>query len=320
MNASMKWFSTLAIALSLCATAAAQDTTGAGAQTGGGDTYGTPDNGTPQTYGETSDTAPTTGIDVAPPTGTTLPLQLAARPLVNTRGTLTVLASPINPLMITGGFNSVHFGINSSVGSFSADTSHILAVGASYAPIDNLEVGAIVLPLQLSPTFKYGNPALYGVYRLLDGDFELGAGLAAYLPVQSGSDFALQLGVPMLYHLSPTMRLDTGVHLQMIFSDPMSNVLNIPVGLTVNVNDNIFLGARIGLNGTLKNFGDTVAIPLYLRAGYTLANNATGGPLADLVLQFGFPGFLSLGASEPVSTLQTAYWQLTVGGNFYLNM
>lgn len=319
MNASMKWFSTLAIALSLCATAAAQDTTGAGTQTGGGDTYGTPDNGTPQTYGETSDPAATTVVDVAPQGGT-LPLQLAARPLVNTRGTLTILASPINPLLLQAGFTSFHLGVNTSVGSFSADTSHYLIAGASYVPVDNLEVGAIVLPLQLSPSFKYSNPALYGVYRLLDGDFELGAGLALYLPVESGSKFGMTLGVPMAYHLSPTARIDTGVQLTMSFTDPMVNTLNIPVGVTVNVTDNVFVGARIGLTGNLKGFGDSVAIPLYLRAGYTLANNATGGPLADLVLQFGFPGFLSLGASEPVSTLQTAYWQLTVGGNVYLNM
>lgn len=322
MNASMKWFSTLAIALSLTATAAAQDSTVGGAEVGSGgveeggaDGDADGEEGSDETGGSDADEG-TPLVDAMAPNG--YPLQLTARPLVIPRGQLTIIAGP-HPIIGGGGFTIDHFGVNtSSPLTISVDPAYEFAVGASYGVIDNLEVGAIAIPLLLSPDFKYLNPSLFGVYRILSGQFELGAALTATIPVQSGTDFGLGLGVPMAYHLSDTMRLNTGVNLSFSFGDPMQTGLSIPVGLTVNVANNVFVGARTGITADLKHFGDTIALPLVLQGGYTLAN-ASNGPTADLMVQFGFPGFLSLGAEDPVSKLQTAYWQLTFGANIHLN-
>ncbi|MBK8171725.1 MAG: hypothetical protein IPK60_15445 [Sandaracinaceae bacterium] len=317
MHTSMKWFTTVAIALAMSTTAAAQDpVAGDGTNTNAG--Y----NETPNTYaGVDTTTAAGTEVAVA---GTTYPVQVGARPLVTPQGTLTIVASPLNPFRLDGGLSFTHAGTNFSGDlpiTLSTPTIVSMNAGVSYAPIDNLEVGAMVLPVQLTNGAGYNNPTLYGVYRFMQGTFEMGGGLALSLPVQSGTKFGVTLALPMYYHMSATTRLETGVLFGMYFSDPMRNSLYLPIGVTTNVTDNIFLGVRTGLQfSDLSNAGDTLALPLYLQGGYTVASSSTGGPLLDLVAQFGFPTFLALGASDPVSKLQTAYWQLTFGANVYLNM
>lgn len=289
--------------------------TGAGSEVGGSTETG--DGGGEAAPDEGSTGEQQTTLAVEAPTPGAYPLALASRPLVIPRGQLTVIAGPHPTMGDLGGFTITHIpSISAGPVSVSIDPLYTFSVGAAYGVIDNLEVGAVAIPLLLSPEFKFGNPTLYGMYRILSGNFELGAAATINLPVQSGTDFGLGVGVPIAYHLSDTMRLNSGAFLNFTFADPMVSVLTIPVGLTVNVADNIFVGARTGIGGNLKAFGDTLAIPLTLQAGYTLAND-NNGPLADLIVQFGFPAFLTPGSAGSKS--ETGLWQLTLGANIHLN-
>ncbi len=42
-----------------------------------------------------------------------------------------------------------------------------MEIGARFGILDDLEVGAVVLPLEFSPDFAYGNPRLEAKFRFL---------------------------------------------------------------------------------------------------------------------------------------------------------
>jgi hypothetical protein len=48
-----------------------------------------------------------------------------------------------------------------------------LAVGASIGIVENIEIGAVVLPLQVLPDVAYGDPSVHGTFRFVKGAFEL---------------------------------------------------------------------------------------------------------------------------------------------------
>jgi hypothetical protein len=222
-----------------------------------------------------------------------LPLPLARRPLTLTRSTLRV----------DGAFNINRVSVTVTsplLGSVTASSTAVsLNAGAGFGITDDLEAGATVLPLQLSPDFAFGNPTAYGRFRFLRGSFELGGELSVVLPVQGS--FGLTVGLPMLIHVGEVGRIDTGVALGLVFSDPLGKNLLVPIGYAHNVTPNVFLGARTGLG--VPNFKfDALTIPLGVFGGYTLASGAGNSPALDAFLGFDFPGFLTPGGASAVNT------------------
>jgi hypothetical protein len=230
-----------------------------------------------------------------------LPLPLARRPLTLTRNTLRADAD----------LTLAHLQI-SLLGGTGSSNALGLSLGAGYGITDDLEVGATVIPLTLSPDFAYNAPSVYGTYRFLHGDVDVGAQLALTLPIDR--DFGLGVGVPVLFHLGEAARLDTGAFLGLTFGDALGKGLTIPIAFTYNLNPNLFLGARTGV--LLPNFDD-FAMPLGAFVGYTLAGGAGNTPLADITASFDFPFFVTPSGADAIST---GLWTASLNGRIFFNL
>lgn len=190
-------------------------------------------------------------------------------------------------------------------------------LGAAFAILDDLEVGAVLVPLSIpvdpSGDIEFGDLNVNATYRFLDGSFEAAARLDLNIP--TSTDFGVGLGVPIALHFDP-MRIDSGVHVIMTFADPDMVVgLAVPLRLNVNLSDNIFAGLATGF--VIDDFsaaGDTIGIPLGVQLGYTLPGS--NGPMMDLAVGFAFPFFYSSGAGE----ITTDLWAVTLGADIYLDL
>lgn len=199
----------------------------------------------------------------------------------------------------------------SRVETGSLDTTILtLGLGAGYGVTDELEVGALLLPLVLAPDGDFGDIELYGRYRFLSGDVEVGGQLGVSIP--TNTNFGLSAGLPVLFHLG-AIRIDTGVELELIFADPTNFVdIDIPVAASVSVADGFFVGVRSGL--FVPDFDD-IAIPLQAFAGYTLL--AGRAPLADITATFGWPRLLWTG---PGDTVDAGTFDIVLGTRFFFSI
>ncbi|MBW2258544.1 MAG: hypothetical protein JRI25_28690 [Deltaproteobacteria bacterium] len=231
-----------------------------------------------------------------------LPLPYSERPLTLTEGTIRGDAA----------FTIMRFSVSvPGVGTLS-ETAVGLALGGGYGIMDDLEVGASVIPLTLSPDVTYGDPTIYGIYRFLADTAEIGGSLALTVPIDG--DFVATPGLPVLLHLGDTMRLDTGVFLPFQFADRFIASLNLPATFSYNVTPNLFVGGASGILIPDFNF-DFLTLPLSVHGGYTLEGQG-GGPLADFALSFGFPALLMPASGGDV--LITELWVLSIGGSVYI--
>jgi hypothetical protein len=70
--------------------------------------------------------------------------------------------------------------------------------------------------------------------------FELGTELRVTIPTSDGSRLGTMFGVPMRIHIPGAMRIDTGVHVPVIYSDPAAWAVTIPAQLWIQVGDAFF--------------------------------------------------------------------------------
>jgi hypothetical protein len=236
------------------------------------------------------------------------PVTYAQRPLVLNEGLLRIDVGPADFALL-----EYNRGLSFTKQDGIDDTFVNLGIGAAYGVMQNLEVGAVVLPLAISPDFTFGDISAYGRYRLMEGDTEIGLQADVWIPTDT--DFAIGAGVPVMFHLSPTARLDTGARVKFTFADPDMVVgLNIPLALNFNITDTIFLGARTGFEWQSFDVSESMAIPLGAQAGF----NVMEGKL-DLLAWFRLPTFLAPNAPAGADTVQAGTWQLGVGANFFLD-
>lgn len=224
------------------------------------------------------------------------PLVYGQRPIVLTEGLSQIEAA----------FTAIKFD-----NPFVDDVFLSLNASYDYGILENLTAGVLAVPLALSPEADYGNPRVYGRYRLLSGAFDLGVNLGITLPIQSGSDLGIDVGVLARFFLNKATYLNAGIYLGISFADGTPLSLSIPVELAISFTRNIFFSVDTGFN--IANLdGDSFAIPLGVGLGYTL-EGATGGPMLDLYLKFGFPTAITDAGAFEVMT-----WQAMLGGRFYL--
>lgn len=215
------------------------------------------------TLSETSNGGETPAVDAAPATGR-YPLKFAARPLTLSKMTLRAEADFLFP----------KFG----------DFGVALAVGAAFGITDDLEVGATLIPLTLSPSAGFGDIPLYGRFRFLKGNFELGAQLGINIP--TSTDFGLTPGLVGVYHAN-NFRLDVGLLFPLRFSDPLGKALNVPITASLNFNDNLWAQVRTGIN--LPNL-DALVIPLGVGVFYAIGKGDV--PMLDVGATFDFPTYI----------------------------
>lgn len=206
-----------------------------------------------------------------------------------------------------------------SFSKFGGDDLFIrLDAGAAWAPIKNLQVGALAAPIALSPDVEYGNPRLYARYQLTEGAFQI----APELGFVFNKANILSVGVPMRFKINPAARLD--VHPFLLIDLPGSDDLDgtetafglsIPVELAISLTRSIYLAVQTGFE--LPNFDGDGFIPLGLQLGYSLPNEADTAWI-DLYLGFRFNIFMPL--SPELDAPNTDSWTLALGAAFHFSL
>ncbi|MFO0675031.1 MAG: hypothetical protein U0169_00715 [Polyangiaceae bacterium] len=189
-----------------------------------------------------------------------------------------------------------------------------LNLGASFAVMDELLVDATIVPAVFAPAAKYNNPLVGATYRIINGQFELGAQAQLSLPFDGS--FFMRAGVPVRYHLTDMSRIDAAAYLT-VTAKPGTVGMQIPLQYSHNITEEIYVGARTGfIIGDFSAASATMAIPLGIVGAYTIPAS-TGGPLLDVGPSFTFDTFFTPGGAKAVTP---DFWTLSLAGTFYLGL
>jgi hypothetical protein len=177
----------------------------------------------------------------------------------------------------------------------SDETTTRLNFGLGIGFSDDFELGAHLIKLQVDPDSDFAAPSVYGMYRLLRQDFELGIFAEVTVPVERG--VTLTAGMPLGIHLGDAVRIDTGPFILHDFqrgnglgngNDPRfvpgdDPDLFVPFQLPISF-DQVYLGPEAGIYWRDFEEDDFV---LGFFAGYTLRSG--GRTLGDLGGRVRFP-------------------------------
>jgi hypothetical protein len=222
------------------------------------------------------------------------------------------------------------------VGIKGADMGVQAYIGAGFGIIENLEAGALLLPLTFAPSGAdtFGDIGLYGRYQLVQGSTQVAVHLGLQVP--TSTEFGLTAALPLRLCLGESAHLNTGIGLSLLNDSAVNDMgeltmaigLGLPVELAFNVTPAVFLGVGTGLNADLSpNAFKFISIPANLFAGYTLEAGAK--MLVDLVVQFGFGGsgfggqgigMINVGDSAKAAGVDGFYtdmWTLTLGATLH---
>ena len=245
--------------------------------------------------------------------GEKMPLPFAERPLTLPRMTLAPEVSLDVAHVALGGLGSA--------------TSAGMEIGAHFGILDDLEVGAVVLPLEFSPDFAYGNPRLEATFRFLKGTVEMGARLRTLFGIHSGNTgVVIEPGLPILIHIGEAARIDTGVFVPMAFGTSPGDLpaqsnttigLNIPFQFIYDVVPEFHIGVNTGFGiYDFAHAGDEIYIPLGFVVGYAIGNEK--GPLVDIDPYFKLPLFARPGTGSGQDNIFTGIWQTGIAATVYL--
>lgn len=200
-----------------------------------------------------------------------------SRPLVLPKGVLRLDAGPRRPypsgqLMPAG---QLQFLINKDF-----DDLAYLVPGAGFGAIDKLELGG-VWPLRISPDLDLADLSVYGKYSLQRGEIEAAGYAELRIPIEN--DLELTGGVPVYFHLSDAVRLETGGFVRLTFGDDTTASFEVPLSAPIQVSPEVFVGPEFGV--MIRDFED-VALPLGVIAGYTLGGGISS--IGDLLARLTF--------------------------------
>lgn len=192
----------------------------------------------------------------------------------------------------------------------------LLAVGASFGILDNLEVGAVIAPVQVLPTVAYGDPSAHATFRFLKGGFELagyfnatvltGTGVdpLLVLPVLGKSGILLQPGLLSRIHMGSRAKLDIGATVPIQLGSAVHDIgLNVPVELAFNLLESFHIGANSGVGiQNVEAPALTSYIPLGLLAGVSIGGDK---PIVDIGAFVNLPQFVNPGVKATSGSTTT---------------
>jgi hypothetical protein len=180
---------------------------------------------------------------------------------------------------------------------------------AAWSPATNLQVGALAVPLTISPDTEYGDPRLYARYRVLDGDIQLAPELGFTFNGANILDLGLQtqftLNKASFVRVAPTLTID-------FEADAKRFGLEVPVELAISASRQIYGAFRTGLYVPQFDF-DIASIPLGVEVGYSFAKNDVAW--FDLYAQFTLPALITPTADE---MFHADTFMIGLGGRIHL--
>jgi hypothetical protein len=91
------------------------------------------------------------------------------------------------------------------------------------------------------------NPEIHLRWAVARGSAaELGLEWRAYLPIENGSSFGMMFALPIALRAG-SLRVDTGLYVPIIFSDPTRTVVSFPIHLWIQATRTLWLGPLFGV-------------------------------------------------------------------------
>jgi hypothetical protein len=115
----------------------------------------------------------------------------------------------------------------------------------------------------------FSNPELSLKWSLARSTAELALDTRVYLPTADGSRLGVLVGLPIALHLGSSARIDTGIFVPIVFTDPVSSIISIPLHLWIQA-DHIYLGPLTGIR--IHNPGGHSTVPLGFGLGAAIAH------------------------------------------------
>lgn len=269
----------------------------------------------------TTEPAPVTATEPPPATGFSFPVSFSDRPLT------------LQKHAVRGNFNvaiagSCQIGVAFVVG-FTNQTCAALDFGGSFGVLDDLEVGINgqrfgaaplfkgstpnlgtgLLPIVVAPAGDFGDIPMYVRYSFLKKDnWELAVDGVLLLP--SNTDFAFTAGVPIRFTGIDNLSIDLGANFTVVANGQAWVDLTIPVRVTFNITDEVFINGGSGLGFTRLGGPNDIEIPIAIGGGYTLL--IKDKVMMDFVGEFGFrPLIEATGTTQVVDAGNS--WYFTFG-------
>lgn len=115
------------------------------------------------------------------------------------------------------------------------------------------------------------NPEFRMRGQLVDGPVvELSLEGRAALPIEDGSELALQFGMPVWFHLGHSVRLDTGLYVPVAFYDPRLVSVSAPLDVWIQCSPALWLGPMTGVRFTHQGPAERTDVSLGFGLGYSL--------------------------------------------------
>jgi hypothetical protein len=217
-----------------------------------------------------------------------VPVSYAARPLMMPRNNYEIFVEvPV--------FNLVE-----------RDPNVGLVLGARHGFKENFELGVILWPLIFYKGVEFDSPSIFFIYRLLEGDFELGPYARVAFPF-GGNYWEGELAMLMLIRGGRTLRLDTGPRVigRTVSEDPY--LVGLFAKLTVQITQAFRLAATSGANYSKPS---RFFVPLGGELFYTFSDER--GADVDLGVTALFPSFANTDGVE------VDRWVFTLAARFYV--
>lgn len=84
---------------------------------------------------------------------------------------------------------------------------------------------------------------------------EVGLDGRVFLPTSRGSNFGMMFGVPLAFHVSDFLRIDTGAYIPVVFNDPTFNGISIPGYFWFQTSEKLWLGPMAALRFLDRGIG-----------------------------------------------------------------
>ncbi len=134
------------------------------------------------------------------------------------------------------------------------DDPQYINPGVSYGVGSDVEVG-LVWPIQIAPDGDVRDPRAHVTFQFLNGQVE--AAVFGLVQVGLWGETAITTGVPLYWHVSRDVRLDTGAYLRLGFADASRIGLILPAQLPIQITPEFFAGPEFIFS--VGNLGDAGA-------------------------------------------------------------
>lgn len=201
-------------------------------------------------------------LTVAPAWGAPVPPTLVERQIV----------LPANVLRIDAGHHFPFYdGQFKHVIVRGGDDPQFVNPGVSLGVGSDVELG-LVWPVQISPDGNFRDPRFHVAFQFHRAEVE--AAVFGVMQVGLWGETSLVAGVPVYWHASRTVRLDTGGYLRLGFSDPSRIGFILPVQLPIQISPEFYAGPEAIVQiGNLGDFGAGFDLGGFF--GYTLEASET---------------------------------------------